>query len=202
MNDENETRERIVLAALQLFLAQGIKKTAVSDIANQAGVTRVTAYRYFNDKKSLVRAAFKRPVAVFQQVQAAIAQDQGQNIEAHLDSIGEGLAALPQGDLPTRLDELQRLYPLIADEFHTTRMGVVKDIFDRLFAAAREQGILQDGLNPEIVAVVFLEAAANALKNPRLLALNLSPTEIYNNIKNIFLYGLLCNRQKVFVEKP
>ncbi|MCA9925599.1 MAG: TetR/AcrR family transcriptional regulator [Anaerolineales bacterium] len=196
MSIENETRERIILAALQLFLTRGIKKTAVSEIADQAGVTRVTAYRYFGDKKSLVRAAFMRPVAVFQQIQAAIVQGQRQPIAAYLDSVGAGLAALPQGDLPTRLDELQRLYPDIANEFHTTRMNVVKDIFDRLFAAAREQGILRADINQEIVEIVFIEAAANALQNPRLVSLNLSSPEIYNNIKNIFLYGILRQSAK------
>ena len=191
MNAENETHEKIVLAALQLFLAQGIKKTSVSDIADQAGVTRVTVYRYFGDKKSLVRTAFMRPITVFQQVRTAIAQEHGQNIEAYLDTIGMGLAALPQGDLPTRLDELKRLYPDIANEFHETRMGVVKNIFDRLFAVGREQGLLRKGLNQEIIEVVFLEAATNVLDNPRLVALNLSSAEIYNTVKSIFLYGIL-----------
>lgn len=191
MNAGNETHERIVLAALQLFLAQGIKKTSVSDIADQAGVTRVTVYRYFGDKKSLVRAAFMRPITVFQQVRTAIAQEHGQNIEAYLDTIGMGLAALPQGDLPTRLDELKRLYPDIANEFHETRMDVVKNIFDRLFAVGREQGLLRKGLNQEIIEVVFLEATTNVLDNPRLVALNLSSAEIYNTVKSIFLYGIL-----------
>ena len=190
MDTTNETQERIVLAALKLFLAQGIKKTAMSEVAEQAGVTRVTAYRYFGDKKSLVRAAFMRPVTVFKQVQEAIAQEQEHNIETCLDTIGLGLAALPQGDLPTRLDELNRLFPDIADEFHTTRLGVVKNIFDRLFATAREQDLLRDGVRQEIIEVVFMEAVTNALENPRLVAMNLSSSDIYNSVKNIFLYGI------------
>lgn len=191
MDATNETQERIVLAALKLFLAQGIKKTAMSEVAEQAGVTRVTAYRYFGDKKSLVRAAFMRPVTVFKQVQETIAREKEHNIETCLDTIGLGLAALPQGDLPTRLDELNRLFPDIADEFHKTRLGVVKSIFDRLFTTAREQDLLRDGVRQEIIEVVFMEAATNALENPRLVALNLSSSDIYNSVKNIFLYGIL-----------
>jgi len=191
MDMDHKTRERIVLAALQLFLAQGIKKTAVSEVAEQAGVTRVTAYRYFGDKESLVQAAFMRLVAVFQQAQAAMAEEQGGEIDYYLDVIGSGLAALPQGDLPTRLEELKQLYPDIATEFHETRLMVVKKIFDLLFSVARAKGLLQEGLNQEIVEVVFLEAAINALENPRLIAQNLSHTEIYNTIKKIFLYGIL-----------
>ncbi len=194
MDIDNKARERIILAALQLFLKQGIKKTAVSEVAKQAGVTRVTAYRYFGDKRSLVYAAFMRLVAVFQQAQAAIAEDRGEEFNSYLDVIGRGLAALPQGDLPTRLDELKRLYPDIAAEFHETRLRVVKNIFDRLFSVGRAKGLLQEGLNQEIVEVVFLEAATNALENPRLIAQNLSHTEIYNTVKKIFLYGILKER--------
>ncbi|MEZ4518152.1 MAG: TetR/AcrR family transcriptional regulator [Chloroflexota bacterium] len=191
MIEDHATRDRIALAALQLFLAQGIKKTTVSEVADQAGVTRVTAYRYFGDKKSLVHAAFMHPVGIFQQVQAAVAQAQGEAIEPYLDAIGVGLAALPPGDLPTRLDELRRLYPDIAAEFHDTRVSVVKDIFDRLFAVGREQGVLREGLNQDVVEAVFFDVATAALDNPRLLALNLSGADIYNTIKAIFLYGIL-----------
>lgn len=132
-----------------------------------------------------------RPITVFRQVQEAIDQEQGQDIEAYLDTIGMGLAALPQGDLPTRLDELKRLYPDIAAEFHDTRLGVVKNIFDRLFVAAKEQGLLREGVRQEIIEVVFMETATNALENPSLVALNLSSAEIYNTVKSIFLYGIL-----------
>jgi len=191
MDTTNETQERIVLTALKLFLSQGIKKTTMAEVAEQAGITRVTAYRYFGDKKSLIRAAFMRPVTVFKQVQEAIAREQEHNIETCLDTIGLGLAALPQGDLPTRLDELNRLFPDIADEFHTTRLSVVKNIFDRLFATAREQDLLRDGVRQEIIEVVFMEAVTNALENPRLVAMNLSSSDIYNSVKNIFLYGIL-----------
>ncbi|MES0329513.1 MAG: TetR/AcrR family transcriptional regulator, partial [Dehalococcoidales bacterium] len=50
MNTEQQTSERIVLAALGLFLLQGISKTTIGEVSGQAGVTRVTVYRHFGDK--------------------------------------------------------------------------------------------------------------------------------------------------------
>ncbi len=186
-----QTKEQITLTALMLFFQQGIKKTTMDDVAQEAGLTRVTVYRYFGDKKSLVHATFMRPIATFQQVQEAIAQEKGDDIEAYLDTIGVGLAALPQGDLPTRLEELKRIYPDIAAEFHQTRTSVIKNIFDRLFVLGKAQGLLREGLRQEIIEVVFMEAVTNALEHPRLVAQNLLPHEIYNTVKNIFLYGIL-----------
>ncbi|MFC1871075.1 TetR/AcrR family transcriptional regulator [Chloroflexota bacterium] len=49
-----QKNERIRGAALDLFSAYGFKKTSISDIAEKAGVSKVTIYKYFGDKDSLV----------------------------------------------------------------------------------------------------------------------------------------------------
>ena len=59
------TSDRIVAAALQLFVQQGVKKTDLDEVAHQAGVTRVTVYRYFGDKQGLVRATCLRIAGAF-----------------------------------------------------------------------------------------------------------------------------------------
>lgn len=181
---------------MELFLSQGIKRTAIDEIAARAGVTRVTVYRYFEDKRQLVREVFLYIVAVFQRVQTSIYQAQEVDVEAALDEIESGLAALPGGDLPTRLDELKRVYPKVFTEFHDTRTAVVKKIFDRLFKVCRQRGILREDLSQEIVEVYFLESVINLVENPRLVALSLSPAKIYANVKDIFLHGILKESKK------
>lgn len=196
MSDEFETQNRIILAALELFLSQGIKKTNVDEVAVQAGVTRVTVYRHFGNKKKLVEAAFLHIISAFQNVQTSIAQTQELDVEKCLDSIEAGLAALPQGDLPTSLDELKRLYPDIFSKFHETRVAVDKAIFDHLFEVGRQQGLLREGLNQNIVRVFFMEFVVNLVESPQLVALNMSPVEIYANVKSIFLHGILKENKK------
>ena len=44
--NSNNTRDRILRAGLDLFLQQGIRKTSIDDVADRAGVTRVTVYRH------------------------------------------------------------------------------------------------------------------------------------------------------------
>lgn len=191
MLTDNETRNKITHTALALFLAQGIKKTSVAEIAEQSGLTRVTIYRYFENKRELVDAAFLHIITVFQDVQSAIYQAQTLNIEAALDDIERGLAALPNGDMPTRLVELKRLYPRLFVNFHKTRTAIVKKIFDRLFEAGRQQGQLREGLNQEVVQVYFMETVINLVASPQLVAQNLSPVDIYATVKSIFLHGIL-----------
>ncbi|MFC1951699.1 TetR/AcrR family transcriptional regulator [Chloroflexota bacterium] len=51
--------ERIRGAAFDLFGTYGLKKTSISEIAEKAGVSKVTIYKYFIDKDGLVRDIVK-----------------------------------------------------------------------------------------------------------------------------------------------
>ena len=49
-------KERILRAALELFRVHGIRKVAMSDIAQKAGVSPATVYNHFGSKENLVHA--------------------------------------------------------------------------------------------------------------------------------------------------
>ena len=54
---EPNTRERLVQAALDLFTEQGYDATTVNEIAERAGVTKMTFFRHFPDKREVLFAA-------------------------------------------------------------------------------------------------------------------------------------------------
>ena len=53
---QEETRQRIIEATLELHQTVGPAATTVTDIAERAGVGRVTVYRHFPDEPALSRA--------------------------------------------------------------------------------------------------------------------------------------------------
>ncbi len=53
---EPDARARLVAAALQLFSEQGYDRTTVAEIADRAGLTRSTFFRYFPDKRDVLAA--------------------------------------------------------------------------------------------------------------------------------------------------
>lgn len=53
---QDETRQKIVDAAIELHQTKGLAATTISDIAGHANVGRVTVYRHFPDEESLVGA--------------------------------------------------------------------------------------------------------------------------------------------------
>jgi AcrR family transcriptional regulator len=75
---EPGARERLVVAAVDLFTEQGYDDTTVAQIAERAGVTRSTLFRYFPDKRDILAA--------------------GQETLSHL--LAEGIAEAPADATP------------------------------------------------------------------------------------------------------
>ncbi|MBU2666143.1 TetR/AcrR family transcriptional regulator [Actinoplanes bogorensis] len=75
---EPGARERLVVAAVDLFAEQGYDATTVAQIAERAGVTKSTFFRHFPDKRELLVA--------------------GQETLSRL--LSEGIAAAPEGTSP------------------------------------------------------------------------------------------------------
>jgi len=188
---EDQTREKILLSALALFSERGIRQTSVNEIAFRAGITRVTVYRHFPDKKELVLAAFLRVEQVFEKGLAELKQNPHADLETVLDQIGQGLSTLPPGDVFARTDELKRLYPDAYNSVQEAR-AVTLNALSRLFSAmAKRQGLVRPGLNHAIVQAVFWELTINLFENPRFKSVGLSDAELYHAITDLLLHGIL-----------
>ncbi len=59
------TQQRILIAAAQLFVSRGYERTTISDVADQAGVSRATVFWHFSDKAGLFRESFSFLVRPF-----------------------------------------------------------------------------------------------------------------------------------------
>lgn len=55
MSKKQETREKIIAAALQLFAEQGYYSTTTKEIAAKASVNEITLFRHFGSKENLLQ---------------------------------------------------------------------------------------------------------------------------------------------------
>ena len=60
MQKSEETRQKILTAALVLFRTQGFEKSTMRDVAQRAGVATGAAYYYFDSKDALVLAFYEQ----------------------------------------------------------------------------------------------------------------------------------------------
>jgi AcrR family transcriptional regulator len=185
------TLGRITTAALELILAQGVKKTDLAQVATRAAVTRVTVYRYCGNKQGLVRAVCLRIAAVFRRAAEGRPTDSVRDIDLRLKRLGEELSEMPKGDLLVRLEEIQRLYPDVYAEFRALRQAAVDGIFQQALAAATRERSLRKGLNQEVLKAIFWAAVVGLIENPTLVSSNISLAEICTTVTEVFRHGIL-----------
>jgi AcrR family transcriptional regulator len=189
--DVDTTASRIVLAALELFLSQGVRHVSVSDVAYRAGITRVTVYRHFGDKRRLVAAVCGRIAAIFQRAAEAGQGDSIREIDARLNGLGMELSGLPQGHLLARLEEISRLYPEVYQEFRTARQMAIDAIFRQVLAAATREGTIRAGLNRDVLKAIFWAAVVGLIEDPALISSNVTLAEVFSTVTGVFRHGIL-----------
>jgi AcrR family transcriptional regulator len=81
-----ETRGRILEAALSIFRERGFEKATMREIATEAGVAVGAAYYYFDSKDALVMAFYEQAQrAMHEEIESAL--DQSRTLEARLRAI-------------------------------------------------------------------------------------------------------------------
>lgn len=191
MPNENDSQARILLVALEVFLRQGVKKTNLAEIAERAGLTRVTVYRYYGDKKGLVRAVCLRIAAIFQKAAEGTPGELMEQVDQRLSRLGMELGALPQGNLLAKFEEIHSLYPDVYEEFRAARQEAADRIFQQALEAAKREGMLREGLNPNVLKAIFWAAVMSLIENPSLISSSVPLAEIVSTMTEVFRHGIL-----------
>jgi AcrR family transcriptional regulator len=189
MIEKDETTQHLASVALNLFMVQGIKKTSMQEIADHAGLSRMTLYRYFTDRKEATKAAFDLVLEALRSVEDDLHEPI--QISILIDSLIRSLAELPRGDFPARLEEYSRLYSKEFDQFEQQRKQLITSLMKKVLEDSEAKGLLRPGLNRQAINVYFETTVINILMNPGLISENLPPDEVFETVTNIFLFGIL-----------
>ncbi len=156
-----DTRARLEQVALELFAAEGFERVTADEIAEAAGISRRTFFRWFPTKADVVWGDFAGHVARLEARLAATAPEQ-----PVLTSIYA--AYLEVNDYPP--DQLpvlrQRMRLILGEPALLAHSQLRYAEVDRVVAAhvARRTGIAADSLVPRLVATSTRAAATTAFE--------------------------------------
>jgi AcrR family transcriptional regulator len=176
---------------MAVLLARGVRNMSLTDVAFEAGVTRVTVYRYCQNKKGLIRLVLQRVAGIFQKAAIEGKPDSIEAIDRRLNSLGQELARLPQGHLLVKFDEIKRLYPDVYDEFRAAEREAIDRIFDQVLAVVTQQQSLRAGINLDVLKTIFWASTVGLLEVPSLISSNVSLAEIFTTVSEVFRHGIL-----------
>lgn len=163
---EDPVARRILDAALEQFTVFGLRRSSVDDVAKRAGVSRVTVYRRFQSKDTLVEQTLLRENSrFFQQLDAAVAA-----LPTMEERVVEGfVVALRHTRAHPLFGGLLRLEPEVVLPYMTVNGGstlsaTVDYLTGHLRRAQQAEGRPDD--DPRPVAELMVRVAVSFLLNP------------------------------------
>jgi AcrR family transcriptional regulator len=152
---EPGARERLVIAAVELFAEHGYDATTVEQIAKRAGVTKSTFFRYFPDKRELLSAGQETLSRLLAEgIREAPAAD------GPLAAVSAGLARASSAFDPVNRDLGPRIKVAIASSVELQERAALKNVG---LAAAMTAALCSRGV-PEAIAHLASELGVLALK--------------------------------------
>lgn len=148
-------RERLVVAAVELFTEQGYDDTTVAQIAERAGVTKSTFFRHFPDKRELLVAGQESLSTLLAEGIAEAPAD-----ASALDAVASGLERASAMMGPANRDLGPRIRAAVAASAELQERDALKSVG---MAAAMTEALLIRGA-PETVARLAAEMGMLAFK--------------------------------------
>ena len=157
-----ETRARIESAALDLFTTEGFERVTTDEIADAAGISRRTFFRYVSTKADAVWGDFDAHVLRLEALLINAATDDRSVLASICDAYVE-VNDYAEADLPMLR---QRMRLILTEPALLAHSQVRYTAVDRVVAAhvARRTGVHPDGLVPRLVATSTRAAATTAFE--------------------------------------
>ena len=189
----DEARKKVLDEATAMFLHEGYQKTNLDTLAQMLFVSKRTIYKMFGSKKGLYKECIKSIV----ESTTNYDEETFSHNKRSVINIRDFIAGHSTGEMiamEQALNDVQKYFPDIYEEClkkseQQRMVHIIKQVKE-----GQERGEIQEGVNPEIVAMLVQEMIRarvqpnNTLDNPPLPYLR---SEIYLEMVRIFLRGLL-----------
>jgi len=191
---EEDTRSRILQAALRLFAAKGYEGTTTKDLAGKANVAEGTLFRYFPNKKAiLIEVATRGWVDILTDLLTELSEMGSYKAVAQVMR-RRVLRMRENSDLLRVCFIEAQFHPELKERIQSEVIAKMTDVAEAFFQTAIDRGVYRP-MNPKIVAQVFLGMFAIAgFSSETILDSNASPfalQEMAEGIAEIFLNGVL-----------
>ena len=191
---EEDTRARILQAALKLFARQGYDRTTTKELANSAKVAEGTLFRYFPNKKAiLIEVATSGWIEILTDLLTELSE-MG-SYKAISQVMRRRMLNIQENSDLLRVCFIEAQYHSeLKERIQSEVIEKMTDVAEAFFETAISKGIYRQ-INPKIVAQVFLGMFAIAgFSTETIIDPEASPKamqEMAEGIADIFLHGVL-----------
>lgn len=188
MDEKLSTESKIMDAGRELFWKHGFKRVSIDDICENAGISKMTFYRYFPNKIELAKTVYENFTKQgYQKFQTIMTDDSSP--EEKMQKI-----------LSLKLEGTNQISPEFLTDFYTTKESGLQDFVKAKinemfevaindFREAQQKGIFRSNFNPEFFFHIS-QKLSESLDDPKLLRMFKNPQEMIMELARLFMYGI------------
>jgi len=185
--------QQIIASGKKLFMRHGIKRISVKEICKTAGVSKMTFYKYFDNKVDLALYIIKEMInQAGERFRDIMAMDVPyQNKAREIIKMKMELSKDMEREIVS--DLLNSSYHEVS-EFVQKKSQENMQLFLKDFIRAQEQGDIRNDIKPEFI-LYFLNHMIDMIEDESLTGLYASTQALKAELVNFFFFGIL-SREK------
>lgn len=187
------TKDAIMASARELFWKHGFRRVTVDEICEKSGISKMTFYRYFDNKTELAKAVFNQ-AANEGYNQFRIIMNEPVSPEEKIKRI---LLMKFEGTHDISIEFLNDFYHGKDKELHeyvrTCTLEAWNKVLEEL-KIARDKGIFRKDLNLEFFFLMS-QRFVESMNDERIMKLFSNPQEMIMECARLLLYGISSQNQ-------
>jgi AcrR family transcriptional regulator len=187
---KNPRYVQLLVTAKDLFWKHGLKRVTVEEICREAGVSKMTFYKFFPNKVVLAKAVYDREVEDGYKKFKTIMEDGDTSPPEKMESI-----------LRLKLEGSNDISPEFMQDFYANpELGLLSHVEEKSreiwvevikdFKKAQHEGWLRKDFKPEGI-FMFMNKFLDIFNDTDITALYGSPQELVMELTRFFIYGII-----------
>lgn len=186
----NKKKQALLLTARGLFWKHGFRRVTIEEICREAGVSKMTFYRHFDNKKDLAKAVFDEVITNSTETFRNIFQNKHISTAEKMQKL---LLIKMEGSNDISREFLQ-------DFYSNPELGLTSHIEARtkeswqeiisIFKQAQKDGGLRKDFRPEFLLILG-QKLQELMNHETLLSMYDSPQDLIMEMTNMMVYGIV-----------
>ncbi|RPG30423.1 TetR/AcrR family transcriptional regulator [Flagellimonas sp.] len=186
-------RTRVLHVAKQKFLKYGFYKVSMDSLVKELRTSKSSLYNHFSSKEELVKAVMESLNNEINAKLEEILNDDENEFKGKLDATSDFTRNLLLNVSEEFLKDLEINTPDIWDEYQKNRIERINKYYRRLFQIGIDEGVIKGDVNLDVIIAIYFNLMELPLKSRYIDLLNMNSEDIYTEVTDIFLYGIMVD---------
>ncbi len=194
MSEENSKYQQIILTAKDLFWKYGVKRVSVEEICREAGVSKMTFYKFFPNKKELA-------IAIIQRFVGNLAGEFKEMVKSKIpfeEKISKMFLIKYRATENISSEFITDVYknPELEIHVYMEKIGgeVLKD-FVAFLKDSQKKGLIRNDIKPEFI-LAYQNQLSNMMEDVELMKKYKEPSEFIMEAMRFLFYGIITPKGK------